>query len=77
MGDRIEPESVIGMGQNMQEGLLSYLNSLGVPPTKEKVVRGYKVRTVQQTISPEDVLQRRKTVAEVIARSLRQSRKTP
>ncbi|MDO8272425.1 MAG: type IV secretion system DNA-binding domain-containing protein [Gammaproteobacteria bacterium] len=53
------------------EGLLPYLDSLGVPPTTEKVVKGYKVRTVQQTVSPEDVIQRRKAVAEVIARSLK------
>jgi hypothetical protein len=52
------------------ETIPQYLDSLGIPPTTEKVVKGYKVRTKQQTVAPEDAAARRKAISEVIARSL-------
>jgi hypothetical protein len=57
------------------EGLMEYLDSLGAaPPPTEQTVRGYKVRTVQQMLDPKDSGARRQAIAEVIARSLRQSK---
>jgi len=53
------------------EQFTEYLESLGaVPQPTEQIVRGYKVRTVQQVVDPKEADLRRKAVAEVIARSL-------
>lgn len=56
-------------------GIPQYLDSLGIPPTTENVVKGYKVRTKQQSVSPEDAAARRKAISEVIARSLQSGKK--
>lgn len=57
------------------EGLIEYLDSLGEPPQPtEEMVRGYKVRTVQQVVDPKDAGARRQAIADVIARSLRRSK---
>jgi hypothetical protein len=56
------------------ETLTEYLDSLGeIPQPTEQIVRGYKVRTVQQVVNSKDAGARRKAVAEVIARSLKKS----
>lgn len=54
------------------EDFVEYLDagSTGVPASTEEVVRGYKVKVTHQELSPEDSAERRKAVAEVIARSL-------
>jgi hypothetical protein len=53
------------------ERLIEYLDLLrDIPQPTEQVVRGYKVRAVQQVLDPEEADLRRKAVAEVIARSL-------
>jgi hypothetical protein len=53
------------------ERLTEYLDSLGeIPQPTEQVVRGYKVRTVQQVVDPMEANLRRKAIAGVIARSL-------
>jgi len=52
------------------ENLIEYLDGFGKPPPSEDVVRGYKVRTVQQSIDSEEAVSRRKAISEVIARSL-------
>ena len=52
------------------EGIIEFLDSLGKFTPTEQVVRGYKVRTVQQVTDSEDAASRRKAVSEVIARSL-------
>lgn len=55
----------------MPESLIEYLDSLGEPPLPtEQMVRGYKVRTVQQAVDPEKASARRQAIAEVLARSL-------
>lgn len=57
------------------ERLTEYLDSLGeIPQPTEEVVRGYKVRTVQQVIDPKEAGERRRAIAEVIARSLTKQR---
>ena len=58
-----------------QETLIEYLDSLGKPPPTENVVRGYKVRTVQQSTDSEYAKARRQAITEVIARSLRKVKK--
>ncbi len=56
------------------DGIAEYFASLGAPPEPmEQVVRGYKVRTVQQALDPNEAGERRRAIAEVIARSLRRS----
>ncbi len=59
------------------DGILEYLDSLGgkVAPD-EQTVRGYKVRTVQSPVDPNEARSRREAVAGVIARSLRRSKST-
>lgn len=52
------------------EGIIEFLDGLGKFTPTEQVVRGYKVRTVQQVTDSEDAASRRKAVSEVIARSL-------
>ena len=57
------------------ERLIEYLDSLGVPPQPtEQMVRGYKVRTVQQAVDPKEASARRQVIAEVIARSLQKGK---
>jgi hypothetical protein len=61
------PIDVIG-----PEDIVTALDALGAAPTpSESVVRGYKVKVTRQDLSPNDVIARRKAVAEVIARGLR------
>ncbi|HUW38484.1 MAG TPA: type IV secretion system DNA-binding domain-containing protein [Rhodocyclaceae bacterium] len=56
------------------ESLIEYLDSLGEPPLPtEQMVRGYKVRTVQQAVDPQEANARRQAIAEVLARSMRKS----
>ena len=57
------------------DGLIEYLDLLGeAPQPTEQTVRGYKVRTVQQTVDPKEAGARRQAIAEVIARSLQKSK---
>lgn len=56
------------------EQIIEFLDSLGKFTPTEQVVRGYKVRTVQQVTDPDDAEARRKAVSEVIARSLQKGR---
>jgi len=56
------------------EGIIEFLDSMGKFTPTEQVVRGYKVRTVQQATDPDDAAARRKAVSEVIARSLQKGR---
>lgn len=56
------------------EGIVEFLDSLGKFTPTEQVVRGYKVRTVQQAIDSEDAASRRKAISEVIARSLKKGK---
>ena len=55
------------------EAFPDYLESLG-PGISERTVRGYKVRTVQQMLGPADAHLRRRAVADVLARSLKDSK---
>jgi hypothetical protein len=57
------------------DGVIGFLDSLGVPVPTEKVVRGYKVRTVQQPTDSDDAAARRKAISEVIAKSLQRGAK--
>ena len=53
------------------EDIVPALDALGgAPSTSESVVRGYKVKVTRQDLSPAEVANRRKAVAEVIARGL-------
>ncbi|WP_374683221.1 type IV secretory system conjugative DNA transfer family protein [Accumulibacter sp.] len=52
------------------EDLPTLLDDLNTPATTETTVRGYKVKVTRQAVSPEDVVNRRAAMAEVIARSL-------
>jgi hypothetical protein len=57
------------------ENLIEYLDTLGAPPKPtEQMVKGYKVRTVQQVLDPKEASARRQAIAGVIARSLKQSK---
>lgn len=57
------------------EGIVAYLDSLGVmPETKEQIVRGYKVRTTHKALDPADATARRDAIAGVITRSLKRSK---
>ncbi len=56
------------------ESIIEFLDSLGKFTPTEQVVRGYKVRTVQQATDSEDAASRRKAISEVIARSLQRGR---
>ncbi|OIQ64471.1 hypothetical protein GALL_539780 [mine drainage metagenome] len=59
----------------LPESLIEYLDSLGEPPLPtEQMVRGYKVRTVQQAVDPKEASARRQAIAGVIARSLGRQR---
>jgi hypothetical protein len=54
------------------ESLIEYLDSLGEPPLPtEQMVRGYKVRTVQQPVDPKEANARRQAIVGVLARSLK------
>lgn len=57
------------------EQIIEYLDSLGGIESKEEVVRGYRVRTIQQLSDPSQAEARRKAIAGVIARSLSQKTK--
>lgn len=56
------------------EGIIEFLDGLGKFTPTEQVVRGYKVRTVQQATDSEDAASRRKAISEVIARSLQRGK---
>lgn len=56
------------------EGIIEFLDGLGKFTPTEQVVRGYKVRTVQQATDSEDAASRRKAISEVIARSLQKGK---
>ncbi len=56
------------------ESIVEHLDSFGKPAPTEQVVRGYKVRTVQQSVDSEDAASRRKAISEVIARSLKKGK---
>jgi len=56
------------------ENLIEYLDEFGKPPPSEDVVRGYKVKTVQQTVASEEAAARRSAISEVIARSLKKAK---
>lgn len=56
------------------EGIIEFLDSLGKFTPTEQVVRGYKVRTVQQATDSEDAASRRKAISEVIAKSLQKGK---
>jgi len=56
------------------DNLIEYLDGFGKPPPSEDVVRGYKVRTVQQSIDSDEAASRRKAISEVIARSLKKNK---
>lgn len=57
------------------ETVIEYLDRFGKPAPTEQVVRGYKVRTVQQSVASEDAVSRRKAISEVIAKSLQKGKK--
>lgn len=61
------PIEVIG-----PEEIVTALDALPPPPSPpaESIVRGYKVKVTRQTLSPEEVLARRRQVAAVIAKGL-------
>lgn len=56
------------------ETIVGYLDGLGKPDVTENVVRGYKVRTVHQSVDPDDADARRRAITEVIAKSLRKTK---
>lgn len=60
------------------EDFVEYLGDDSIPESgsTENVVRGYKVKVTRQALSPEDVAERRKAVAEVIARSIARTEKS-
>jgi hypothetical protein len=54
------------------ESFVAYIDALGAPPQPtEQMVKGYKVRTVQQMLDPKEANARRQAIAGVIARSLK------
>ena len=53
------------------EDIVPVLDALTLPTTTESSVRGYIVRVSRQRLTPEDVVAKRKAVAQVIARSIR------
>ncbi len=53
------------------ESMVEFLDDLGKPVSTEQIVRGYKVRTVQQSVDSSDAAARRRAITEVIARSMK------
>lgn len=73
--ENLDPKDQGRVRYMTSETILEYLDSLGKPSPTEQVVRGYKVRTVQQSVTSEEVTSRRKAISEVIARSLQKGKK--
>jgi hypothetical protein len=58
------------------EAIVEYLDELGTSQrheeVHEQVVRGYKVKVTRQASSPDDIADRRTSIAKVIAKSITQ-----
>jgi hypothetical protein len=52
------------------EDIVSALEALAIPPPAESIVRGYKVKINRQTLSYEDVANKRSEIAKIVAKSL-------
>ncbi|MEW8077963.1 MAG: DUF87 domain-containing protein [Candidatus Thiodiazotropha endolucinida] len=73
--ENLEEDDQGKMYYTTPEGIVEYLDSLGVmPETKEQIVRGYKVRTTHQTLDPADAAARRQAITGVITRSLKRTK---
>ena len=72
--ENLEPNDQGKVRYVTAETLIDYLNEFGKPAPTEEVVRGYKVRTTQQSVDSEDAASRRKAISEVIARSLKKAK---
>jgi hypothetical protein len=70
----LEPENQGQVKYVTSEGLMDYLDNFGIPKPTEDIVRGYKVRTTQQSVDSEEAAARRSAISEVIARSLKKSK---
>lgn len=73
----VEPnldEAVRGKVRYLTSAALGeYLDGLGMPQTTEHVVKGYKVKTTHKVVDPAEAEARRKAIAGVVARSLKNS----
>ena len=56
------------------ESIMEFLNSYTSPVPREKLVKGYKVRTRQQGIDQKEATLRRKAISEVIAKSIQKNK---
>ena len=74
MEENLDPKDQGRVRYITSEKIIEFLDSLGKFTPTEQIVRGYKVRTVQQTTDLEDATARRKAVSEVIARSLQKGK---
>ncbi len=72
--ENLDPKDQGRVRYIIPDGVIEFLDSLGKFTPTEQVVRGYKVRTVQQATDSEDAASRRKAISEVIARSLQKER---
>ena len=55
------------------EKLIEALDALSVPAPEDKVVKGYRVKTTREAISPTDAKERRANIARILSQSLREA----
>lgn len=71
---RFEEEELAKLSFSSPEEALAILGEIAGPAEIQTTVRGYRVKTRQVALEPEEAARRREAVASVIARSLRESR---
>lgn len=71
---RFEEEELAKLHFASPEEALAILGEIAGPAETQSTVRGYRVKTRQVVLAPEDAARRREAVASVIARSLRENR---
>jgi len=73
--DQLEEKDLARVHFCAPEEALERIAAWAGPEVTETTVRGYKVRTTQTVLDPEEAARRRGAVASVIARSLRESKR--
>ncbi|TAJ36870.1 MAG: hypothetical protein EPO55_20305 [Reyranella sp.] len=71
---RFEEDELAKLHFASPEEALAILGEIAGPTETQSTVRGYRVKTRQVVVAPEEAARRRETVASVIARSLRENR---
>jgi hypothetical protein len=76
-GQQLEESDVSKVNFCSPDDALPLIAGWGGPTVSETVVRGYKVKTRQTMLDPEEAERRRGAVAAVIAKSLREGKNSP